>query len=213
MRHVRYLAVLAIFAAAAMYVPNASAEEAQEQEEFETFVQVSLQNSVSEDGYTPTAQLLIQRPVYAEYFGITCFALASPAYGEAHCGLFVEPIDWLYLSLSAGIETHESVYRVSGTVMVNAGVFQAVGVFEYGGSGRWHTLRAGFRIGEHIRLGLMSQRFEGEGPFVQLGVGRVSLRAAYLFDIERYVDERAEFGWRNNRFYTALIALSVRASP
>jgi hypothetical protein len=197
----RFVIAALTAAALAITAPSAGAERG------ETFVQIGLQGSVSTDGFAPTATLLVEQPVSGT-LGWTAFGLVSPSWAEGYVGFTVSPRDWLTFSLSAGLEVAELPLRVAASMLLTPGRFFLLGIAEYGGSGRWHHVRMGGRLGDHVMLGAMSQRFEGEGPFICVGGEHLGVLAAFLFDTERFVAD-AE-GDHLGDFFTALVVLQLR---
>lgn len=176
-------------------------------------LEIGLQNSISRDGYEPSLELSIALPM-SRLGGVSCFMQTRTTYAQTYCGAYYLPTSWLTVSVSVGLESADQPGRVAGSLSVDAGRFALFGLFEYGGSGWRHLARATVSLGEHFLVGLMSQRFEGEGVLLGAEFGRWGVYGAYLYDTERYLTEaRGRTAWYDGDFFTALLTVAVGITP
>lgn len=146
------------------------------------------------DGVDPRIDLGYQRPLNDQW-GIACLAAVFGASqsAAAYCGPTYQAIErermGLSLGLYAGIETHEDVWRLAASLDFRYRFFALSGLAEYGASGLWHHLRLTFDTGFCL-IGLASQRWDGEGLYLEMQAGPGYLFAMGLYSIE----SRVRFG-------------------
>ncbi|MFH2062964.1 MAG: hypothetical protein ABIJ46_02305, partial [bacterium] len=162
--------------------------------------------SASGDGLVPNLGLWLTRPLSGR-FGLWYFGVVAPEYGEAYGGLTVTPWEWLTIGLAVGIETSEDIWRLAGSVDLVWERFSVNLLVEIGGADWCHFLSANYRVTDSLTVGLMSKRFDGEGAFLELSVGDIAFRAAFLYDIERARHEVGDGGveWADPEFLTGFL--------
>jgi hypothetical protein len=124
--------------------------------------------------------------------GLYCLGAAYFAEGiaEAYCGPALTDGNWSF-SLGGGFETSELAYpyRVGASVAYASGAYAAFGLVEYGGTGEYHLVKLSYTPVEYdgiLTVGLMSQRYDGEGIYFAIG-SPLKLYGAILFDIEKRI--------------------------
>ncbi|HCC21797.1 TPA: hypothetical protein DEP86_00155 [Candidatus Uhrbacteria bacterium] len=165
--------------------------------------------SASQDGFQPNVGLWLTRPISSR-FGLWFFGVAAPGYGEAYGGLNVTPWPWITVGLAVGIETTEDIWRLAASLDLTYGRFSLSFLVEIGGADWCQFLTATYQATDNLALGLMSKRFNGEGAFLRVSMGRVNFTAAFLYDIER---ARHEVGdgveWTDSQFLTGFLWLAA----
>ncbi|MEA3249843.1 MAG: hypothetical protein U9Q03_05855 [Patescibacteria group bacterium] len=210
---VRILTSVAIIAATMIFPAAVQAQDSGGEDAPRTTVVINTQHTLSQDdGYEPALMLILEHPVL-DNLAVACFAWASPAWGEGYCGIATTLGDWLRVAVYFGLETAEVPVRAATQLTITAGPFTLTGVVEGGGSGVGYDARMLFRITEHLQLGLMGQRGQGEGILLRIDYGRVGFSFGYLYDIEKYLTSDRSNVWYSNRYWTTFLEFSVRVSP
>jgi hypothetical protein len=118
--------------------------------------------------------------------GVYYFALANEHWGQAYGGVIYKPVDWLLLSVGAGMEVNKNPYRFNVRIHVLKDNFRFLQIYEYGGSGFWYHIEVGYQYLNNQSLGVLTKRYYGTGPVYEYKVNTISLglMAAPLYDFE-----------------------------
>lgn len=104
------------------------------------------------DSYKPNAK-----------FGFYFFTLVTENWGQGYGGIIFKPINWLAVSIGAGLETHEQLYRVNLTLFMKKNKFNFLQIYEYGGTGLWYNIYLSYELNKNNNAGIMFKRYYGIG--------------------------------------------------
>ncbi|MFA5889211.1 MAG: hypothetical protein WCW47_00075 [Candidatus Paceibacterota bacterium] len=112
-------------------------------------------------------------------WAIEGWALKTDGWGEAYVGVSKLLTSWASLTAQVGVEEADRPWRVAGTLWMGNAKFSALVILEEGGSGWWHkVVVTGPAIkhahGGNVKAGILSQRFVGTGPYMELSFGKAS---------------------------------------
>ena len=158
----------------------------------DTLLLIEWQNRLDSESVHPRLTLTVDADL-GPTWGILCFAnvQGTEKYGEAYCGPSLDLLDKsLTLSVGFGLETSDDPWRVAGSVLFSRWGLNVLGVVGYGQSGLWHLAKATYSLGP-FNLGLMSQRLDGEGLFLEINNGTFGIYSAVLYNIEQHVADGA----------------------
>lgn len=118
--------------------------------------------------------------------GTYYFALVNKFWGEAYGGVIYKPVDWLFLSVGAGLEVDKNPYRFNIRVQVLKDKIHFLQIYEYGGSGFWYHVEFDYQYMKHQSIGVLAKRYYGMGLVYEYEINRIPLRliAAPLYDFE-----------------------------
>lgn len=142
------------------------------------------------------------------------FILAESKYAEFVCGPAFMADENLKISFYAGVNSSESdfVPLVGGaSVYLTEEAGDLFAFAQYAYNGFWYTATGRLRIGcgcsrlkSHV--GLMSQRYLGEGLYADIVMDRFTFYVAGLYGIEKNVNDRADV---NVKYITALFGMNA----
>lgn len=145
--------------------------------------------------------------------GGSCFSLmlTENKYAEMICGPAFMADENLEISFYTGVDSSESdsVPLVGGTSVYLTGEAGDLFAFaQYGYDGFWYTSKARSALEHHhmIHFGLMSQRYTGEGLYMDFVPGRFTIYTAWLYGIEKNLNDRTDMG---TKYITALFGLNA----
>ena len=92
----------------------------------------------------------------------------------------MDPVPWLSLSLSVGLETHRNPLRLAGSISANKGKWASSYTHEKGGSGYWYKSVSTYQATKKTAVGCFSQRFAGNGPYAERKIWKFTLWGAFL---------------------------------
>lgn len=152
-----------------------------------TFLEFENLSNLSKENYFRP-----QINVYAESFnsnpkiGLYFFALANENWGQAYGGIKIKPLNWLSISLGAGLEVNSNPYRFNITFLVIKNKFYFIQIYEYGGSGFWYHIVANYEVCDRNYLGILAKRYYGLGIDYEYKIKKIPLRfgVSPLYDFE-----------------------------
>lgn len=150
MKAARLVLAMVLFVVA---VPQASAAQ--------SFVEVGVEGTL-------TAKLNLEKG-FSEKDGVYVWALTTREWSEVLAGIWVKPNSWLKFSLGFGLETADQPLRYGLTTWLGNERLSSLTVFEVGASGSWykHTTTVTWR---RARIGVISQKYIGTGPLVEIAL-------------------------------------------
>lgn len=107
------------------------------------------------------------------------------SYAQGYAGLTFSPKPWIQFAGGAGIEQDKSPFRVGGYIWLSKDKISLLFIPEYGGSGFWAKMEFNQGIGKHVGFGLISERYKGTGPRVEISISKFKLWAAPLWEKRR----------------------------
>lgn len=130
---------------------------------FSFFEVENLSNLSNESLFRP------QLNIYASTFkpeskiGFYYFTLLNENWGQAYGGIIYKPINWLLISIGAGMEVDKNPYRFNIRFHVIKNKINFLQIYEYGGSGFWYHIHVNYRVLERNYLGIIAKRYYGLG--------------------------------------------------
>ncbi len=103
-----------------------------------------------------------------KHVGIWGFALVEQKWAEAYGGLLYSPAKWVEITVGAGIEQCDALYRLSANVFLSGKNFSFLLATEKG-DGRdnwWYKSFLKYQVGKW-NFGIQSWRFHVTGPIVE----------------------------------------------
>ncbi|MEX1064313.1 MAG: hypothetical protein WED06_03280 [Candidatus Paceibacterota bacterium] len=131
-------------------------------------------NTVGKSGITPQINMFVYGPLKGK-LGWSAFSLTSQSYSQAYGGLTYAPTKWLEVGGNIGLETADDPTRGAATLWLGKGKWSFLSIHETGGSGWWHRDIGKYQLTETFAVGLVSQRFRGNGPYFEKKFGRIVL--------------------------------------
>lgn len=150
---------------------------------------VELWNLATAESVTPIGNVFVITPVGGKDSKTTfqAFGLVSKAgFAEIHAGFGRQVHKNLSLSLSVGFQNNGSL-RLSPTIFFTKGNFTSLNIMEWSPNpdDYWWTSHQMFKISEKVHLGVMSRRYLGTGPRVEVKIVKnVTLWGSINFDHE-----------------------------
>ena len=135
---------------------------------------VESKNTVKRGVVTPSINIVASGKLRGSV-GWSLYSLTSEKYSEAYAGPTWSPLSWLELGGSVGLENSPKPFRYASSVWVGKGRYSILTIHESsraGGSGYWQMTRATVSIFEGSKIGFYSQRFVGNGPYLEKTLGR-----------------------------------------
>jgi len=119
-------------------------------------------------------------------FGFYYFALVNQYWAQAYAGVVYKPIDWMSISLGAGLETNADPYRFNLSMLMFRPKFNFIQIYEYGGSGFWYNIQFNYKLNSQNNLGVIGERYYGIGINYEHTLKSIPIRftIAPLFDYE-----------------------------
>jgi hypothetical protein len=139
------------------------------------------QNWVEERTYisggvaTPRIDGLLTHPIKGGLGGF-CWFQTQQAYSQAYCGPTYSPKPWIQFALGSGVETDKHPARVGSYVWLGKSKLSGLAAFEDGGSGFWYKVEANYQARKSLGVGMLSERFKGSGPKVELSLPHTGLK-------------------------------------
>jgi hypothetical protein len=130
---------------------------------------------VSGDVATPRVDGLLTKPIRGALGGF-CWFQVQQEYSQVYCGPTYLPRPWIQFALGSGIETDKHPARIGSYVWLGKGKLSGLGAFEDGGSGFWYKVETNYQVGKVVGLGMLSERYHGTGPKVELSVPHTALK-------------------------------------
>jgi hypothetical protein len=162
---------------------------------------VDSQNKVSSDGYAPRLIMSVSRATPISMMDANCYAYldGKDKYAEGYCGPVLQVTEGLRIGMGFGFEISDAKYpiRIAYTVQYRRKNLTVDGILEANTESLWHLARITYRAHKLLEVGLMSQRHDGEGPYVALVWNRLSFYAAPLYNIERHATQKNGFHYSN----------------
>ena len=109
-------------------------------QDFKFFELENLSNIKEEVYLRPQINLYSRSFKNTSQFGFYYFALANQNWGQAYAGVVYKPIDWLLISVGAGLEVNEDPYRFNFNLHMFWEKISFIQIYEYGGSGFWYNI-------------------------------------------------------------------------
>jgi len=105
-----------------------------------------------------------------ENFSLTYFALVEEKWSECLIGFSHSPADFICLNIGAGIEHNPAIYRLTASLWLGKGKtsFLVIGEKGDGQDNYWYKSILKYEIDKKYSVGIMSWRYHGVGPFVEL---------------------------------------------
>lgn len=126
-----------------------------------------------ENQYTPTVDAYFRHGL-GDRWALSVFSLITPTWGELYGGIEFAPIKELWLGVSAGMETGDSIsasWRLAGSCNVYTDHFKLQSCVEYGGTGFWYNVYPyGVFAKGHLGAGIMLRKFHGLGPRLDVSI-------------------------------------------
>ena len=124
---------------------------------------------------SPSPTVMAQLEIPGETVNTYGFFMASDAWGEALLGVSKSIQPWLWAAVSSGIETDPSrqvPLRANVTIGTFTGPLTTFFISEYGGADYFYRFTSAARVAPRTSVGILSQRFLGTGPLVQVSLGQ-----------------------------------------
>lgn len=144
---------------------------------------------------------------HTQKWGYNIFGLVTTgSWGETYAGIWYKPFSRTQIGLYGGIETGGSNLRAAASCIQFADTARGFwrrllikGFYEQGGGkdNSWYHLSVQYQTARW-RLGGISRRFYGTGPWIQYQMKRpaILVGAAYLYDAEaKEIKPTAFVGW------------------
>ena len=118
--------------------------------------------------------------------GFYYFALINQYWAQAYGGVIFKPIDWMSVSIGAGIEVDEDPYRFNVSLHIEKPRYNFIQIYEYGGSGFWYNVQINYKINKQNYLGLVGKRYYGVGINYEHTLKQIplTLTISPLYDFE-----------------------------
>jgi len=155
-------------------------------QEFKFFELENLSNITEENYFRPQINIYSRTFKESSQFGFYYFALANKNWGEAYAGVVYKPIDWLLISVGAGLELNDDPYRFNFNLHMFWNRISLIQVYEYGGSGFWYNILLNYELTESSYLGIIAERYYGLGIKYEYILKKIplGLNIAPLYDFE-----------------------------
>lgn len=115
--------------------------------------------------------------------GMFAWAQASNVYRQTYAGGSYQFTPWLQAGVGGGVEQADSMKRLGLFVYAAKGNESFFGIYENGGSGRWHLAQYNHKIGKsRYGLGFHNQAFVGSGPRAEVNFGPVKVWSSALWE-------------------------------
>lgn len=131
---------------------------------------------------TPTSDVWFQQNI-AGKVGMFVWGQIGPTYRQAYAGGSYQFTSWLQAGVGGGAEQAESIARLGSFVYASKNNESFFGIYENGGSGRWHLAQYNHAIGKsRYGLGVHNQAFVGTGPRAEANFGPVEVWVSALWE-------------------------------
>lgn len=129
---------------------------------------------------TPTSDIWIQQGITGK-FGMFVWGQITPSYRQTYAGASYQFTNWLQAGVGGGIEQADSMARLGSFLYMSKKSNSFFGIYENGGSGRWHVAVFNHKIGKsRFGIGIHNQAFVGTGPRLESNFGPVNVWVATL---------------------------------
>ena len=158
------------------------------------FIFIATENRINTDGVTPSLIVFTDSKL-ADHWSVSTFSAVSTGYSQAYIGPVWKPNDQLALSVSAGIESSPSLWRVAAKALYADKGFKGFVILEDGGTGPWYRVDITERIG-CFKFGVLAKRYNGLGVRLGFAGKHFELWTAPLYDPEaKRPNLMAVFSW------------------
>lgn len=142
------------------------------------------------EGFNPYGSIYFSRK--HDSLNTECFALVNAgSYAEILCGISVVVNRNSSLAFGIGFDSTGNPWRTYVGFYYNPSEFLSALVYiEYGRAGVWHSASVEYWPLNNLAIGVMSQRFDGEGLRLQYKREAFTPYAALLFNTEAYIAGR-----------------------
>jgi len=137
----------------------------------------------------------------AKHVSVWSWLLVSGEWSEHLSGVTFAPHPAIELSLGAGVEQSQGLWRTTASIWVGEKEHFFFGVVEVGDSGFWFKLESNFQVLKRLGLGFFAKRFVGVGPRIEIKLHKhLSLMGAPTWDSEEgkvkgIVSLKSSFTW------------------
>lgn len=110
-----------------------------------------------------------------------CWIQTRRPYSQVYCGPTFQPKNWIQVGVAVGLETGKKPVKGAGFIWTGKGRFSNLLVLEKG-STLWYRNQISFKANKVLTLSVVSQRYQGIGPRVELAIPktRLSVGGEYL---------------------------------
>lgn len=130
----------------------------------------------------PTSDIWFQQGLRGKV-GMFMWAQVSPTYRQTYSGLSYQFTNWLQAGVGGGVEEADSLARLGSFLYLSKGSDSLFGIYENGGSGRWHLAVYNHKVGKsRFGVGFHNQAFVGSGPRAEVNFGPVKFWVATLLE-------------------------------
>jgi hypothetical protein len=102
-----------------------------------------------------------------EKVGMFAYATVSEYWSEAYAGPTFSPNANCQVGLGLGVESGQSSARWGGFAWAGQGKASILYLFEDGGSGAWHKLKAGYQVSPRVSVAVLEKTSAGLGLNVE----------------------------------------------
>ncbi|MDI6820569.1 MAG: hypothetical protein QMD65_00095 [Patescibacteria group bacterium] len=124
-----------------------------------------------ESQVTPNIDLYLNGSIIGN-FGWSAWSLSGQYWSEAYIGPTFSPTIWSRVGVFYGIESANPAGRYATSLWLGIDEGSFLAIYENGGSGPWHRIVVNINFLKELGLGVMDQRYFGNGPRIQFNIGK-----------------------------------------
>lgn len=110
-------------------------------------------------------------------WSLQSWTLKSAGWSELQIGIGKSLASWASVSASVGIEESDGLWRTGYSLWLGGRGKSALVLYELGDSGYWLKIVATQQIRKSLKVGVLSQRFVGTGPYAEVKLGQLKVWA------------------------------------
>ena len=153
-----------------------------------TDVQIEIKNLFIDSQTLHAANILMMHSFEGKKYGTFAWAYKNDSWSEGYCGLTYMPTPYFQFGAGLGLEDADSPLRLGSMIWIGKDNWYLLSLLEDGGSGKWHQINAIYRLKQYLGIGLMKEKYTGNGPKFELIVP--SLPVQLWFSLLRVSDNR-----------------------